>query len=286
VSARPQDRLRALAARFADLRQRIVSGVALGLAAFLLLWAGGFWAAALVGGLAGAMAWEWRTMVLAGTASDAAPVAAFPPVLSLAGAVAAAHFVSYELGFVWLMAGLGAGLGSDIAARRRAAGVWSLAGGAYIGIACLAFLMLREYQPFGFLAALWVILVVAASDIGGYFAGRLIGGARLWPAVSPKKTWSGLGGGVALAALVGAVFSALTTGTYFHEVSTVSAAAALLAQAGDLAESAAKRHFGVKDSSGLIPGHGGVLDRCDGLMAATLVAAAVTFARGQTVFVW
>ncbi|MEM6357157.1 MAG: phosphatidate cytidylyltransferase, partial [Pseudomonadota bacterium] len=111
-------------------------------------------------------------------------------------------------------------------------------------------------------------------------------GPKLWPAVSPKKTWSGLGGAVALAALTGLIFSWLTTGTFFEEVVTVSAAAALCAQAGDMAESAVKRRFGVKDSSGLLPGHGGALDRFDGLMAATLVVALVTLWRGQTVFVW
>ncbi|MEO1722403.1 MAG: phosphatidate cytidylyltransferase, partial [Pseudomonadota bacterium] len=91
---------------------------------------------------------------------------------------------------------------------------------------------------------------------------------------------------VFLASLTGLIFSGLTTGTFFEEVVTVSAAAALCAQAGDMAESAVKRRFGVKDSSGLLPGHGGALDRFDGLMAATLVVALVTLWRGQTVFIW
>ncbi|MEL6220968.1 MAG: phosphatidate cytidylyltransferase, partial [Pseudomonadota bacterium] len=109
---------------------------------------------------------------------------------------------------------------------------------------------------------------------------------KLWPSVSPKKTWAGLGGGIALAFASGGLFSWATTGTYYHEVCTVSAVAALLAQSGDLAQSAMKRRFGVKDAGSIIPGHGGALDRFDGLMAATLVAAAVTFWRGKTVFIW
>lgn len=271
-------------ARFGDLRQRFMSGLALAAAAMVLLWLGSVWSALLVAALAAAMGWEWRTMVLG--RPGARPAAVMPTVIVLTLAAMAGHVMGFQSGLFVLIAGLAAGVGADLTAGRRRPALWTAAGAGYIGIACLAFIALRAYEPFGFLAALWVILVVAASDIGGYFAGRLFGGPRLWPAVSPKKTWAGLAGGVALAAVLGAVFSAATTGTYFHEVSTVSAAAALLAQAGDLAESAAKRHFGVKDASGLIPGHGGALDRLDGLMAATLVAAAVTFWRGQTVFIW
>ena len=89
-----------------------------------------------------------------------------------------------------------------------------------------------------------------------------------------------------LAFLVGGLFSWATTGTYFPQVCAVSVVAAILAQGGDLAESALKRHFGVKDAGSIIPGHGGVLDRLDGHMAAILIAAAVTFSRGEPVFIW
>ena len=162
----------------------------------------------------------------------------------------------------------------------------AILGTLYIGTATIAFIALREAEPFGFLSILWAGLVVIGADVGGYFAGRMIGGAKLWPRVSPKKTWSGLAGGVILAFFVGGVFSWATTGTYFYQVCLVSMVAALVSQGGDLAESALKRHFGVKDASGLIPGHGGVLDRLDGHLAAILVAAAVTFVRDKPVFVW
>ncbi|MEM9140434.1 MAG: phosphatidate cytidylyltransferase [Pseudomonadota bacterium] len=159
-------------------------------------------------------------------------------------------------------------------------------GALYILAADVAFIALRGQEAFGLLSILWAVLVVIAADVGGYFAGRLIGGPKLWPKVSPKKTWAGLGGGIALAFVVGGLFSWATTGTYFYQVCIVSMIAALVAQGGDLAESALKRHFGVKDAGSLIPGHGGLLDRLDGHMAALLVAAAVTFWRGKPVFIW
>ena len=156
----------------------------------------------------------------------------------------------------------------------------------YIVAAGLAFIWLRAQDPYGFLSILWAAFVVTAADVGGYFAGRILGGPKLWPAISPKKTWAGMIGGVALAFAVGGLFSAATTGTYFLQVSIVSMIAAVVSQAGDLAESALKRHFAVKDASRLIPGHGGVLDRLDGHMAAVLVAAAFTAWRDQAVFIW
>lgn len=268
--------------RFADLGPRVASGIALGGGALALLWLGGWWSAALVAALTGAMAWEWRGVVSAPRPPRGRALA----VAAGAGAILAAMAAGWEAGAAWLGAltfGLVAG---DLLRGDRGLALWSLPGLLYLGTAGLAFLSLRLFEPFGFLTAFWIILVVAASDIGGYFAGRLIGGPKLWPAVSPKKTWAGLAGGLALAFLLGGMFSWGTTGTYFQEVCTVSAIAALLAQMGDLAESAVKRRFGVKDSGTLIPGHGGALDRFDGLMAATLVAALVTHWRGQTVFIW
>ena len=156
----------------------------------------------------------------------------------------------------------------------------------YVCLAGFAFVWLRAQEPYGLLSILWAAAVVVSADVGGYFAGRIIGGPKLWPSVSPKKTWAGLGGAVALAFATGGLFSWATTGTYFYQVCVVSMVAAVIAQGGDLAESALKRHFDVKDAGSLIPGHGGVLDRLDGHMAAVLVAAAVTAWRDQAVFIW
>jgi phosphatidate cytidylyltransferase len=144
----------------------------------------------------------------------------------------------------------------------------------YLGLTVVALLALRHigWQP-----VIWLLVVVWATDIGGYIFGRWIGGPKLAPRLSPKKTWAGLAGGTALAALVGAIATAL----FDHHGSSLVAAligavVAVIAQAGDLAESAVKRHYGVKDSGTLIPGHGGVLDRIDGLLAAAPVFALFT----------
>ncbi|GMG83656.1 hypothetical protein LNKW23_28690 [Paralimibaculum aggregatum] len=268
------------AQRFADLRTRTLSGIAVAAGAFGLLWVGGLPFACLVAALAAVTAWEFRAITAAGLGGGwLAAVAAALPVLALPLLPQAA-----ALGL--LAAGAALAAGSDLLARRPAPAAWIAGGVGLVGLAAMALVALRLAEPYGLETAFWIALVVVLTDIGGYFAGRLIGGPLLWPTVSPKKTWAGLGGGVALAFFGGGLFSWATTGTYFYEVCTVSAIAALLAQGGDLAESALKRRFGVKDAGRLIPGHGGALDRFDGLMAATLVAAAVTFWRGKAVFIW
>lgn len=271
-------------ARFSDLRVRLISSVIVGGVGFFCIWIGGLWTALLAGLATAAMMIEWRSITLHRGGPCGFDVTALVVAVIAAIAVAAVHDWPVALAVLGGLIGIAAAL--DVAARRSGAAWWGVLGAAYIGTAGVAFVSLRNYDPFGFLMILWVALTVVAADIGGYFAGRLIGGPKLWPAVSPKKTWAGLGGAVVLAMLVGWAFSGATTGTYYYEVCTVSALAALLAQAGDMGESALKRHFGVKDSGTLLPGHGGALDRLDGHMAATLVAAAVTFSRDQAVFIW
>lgn len=211
-------------------------------------------------------------------------------------AVAAVALMCIWMGGVWIIALMCFAVGAMIVelwsivmrGTPRATGARRVLvlGVAYIVVAGIAFVWLRAQEPFGFLSILWAAMVVTGTDVGGYFAGRIFGGPKLWPAVSPKKTWAGLGGGVALAFVIGGLFSWATTGTYFYQVCIVSMIAAVVSQGGDLAESALKRHFSVKDASALIPGHGGVLDRLDGHMAAILVAAAVTAWRDQAVFIW
>ncbi|MEL6977288.1 MAG: phosphatidate cytidylyltransferase [Pseudomonadota bacterium] len=270
-------------ARWRDLGPRIASGVALGAVASGAIWAGGWWTTALVAAAALFMAWEYRSIVATRHGGFDARDWFFPPLV--AAAPIAAHLAE-SAAVVALGLLLAAGLTYAV---DRAQGVkwrWSVPGLLFIAAAAASFVFLRDQPEYGFEATVWLVVVVVATDIGGYFAGRLIGGPKLAPRLSPKKTWAGLAGGGALAALCGSLFSWATTGTYFYEVATVSLAAALVAQAGDLGESAFKRRFGVKDASKLIPGHGGALDRLDGLMAASLVAATVTFARGKEVFIW
>jgi len=270
--------------RFADLRARIATGCAAALIAFVFLYMGGLWAAVLIAAIAAVLLWEWRSITL----HRGGPCGMESALLVAAGsgAVLVAYMAGPVAAFLFLFALIAAGSLADYRSGRQTALWWGVLGGLYLGTASIAFFWLRDTDPFGFLATVWIVIVVAASDIGGYFAGRVIGGPKLWPKVSPKKTWAGLAGAVVLAFVVGGIFSWATVGTYFKQVCTVSAAASLLAQAGDLAESAVKRHFGVKDSGRILPGHGGVLDRLDGLTAAILVAAIVTLWRGETIFVW
>jgi phosphatidate cytidylyltransferase len=126
----------------------------------------------------------------------------------------------------------------------------------------------------------WLLLVVWTTDIGAYFAGRSIGGPKLAPRISPGKTWAGLVGGMAAAGLVGGLLTALA-GAGFWLAAGLGALLAAVAQAGDLFESRLKRHAGVKDSGHLIPGHGGLLDRIDGLVFAAPTFALVVALMGQ-----
>jgi len=272
------------ASRFADLKTRIISSLGAAAVGLTLVWLGGVWTMVLMALVCGAMIWEFRSITMHGGGACGFDVAFL--LSGVVGGVVVAQFWSWPSGFIWLAWSLAASAGADLAAGRRRELGWGVAGGAYIGAAGIGFLYLRAMEPYGFATALWVFLVVAAADVGGYFAGRMIGGPKLWPRVSPNKTWAGSGGGVALAVALGGLFSWATTGTYFAVVGTISAGVALLSQGGDLAESALKRHFGVKDSGQLLPGHGGALDRFDGLVAAVLVVALIAWWRGQTVFIW
>ena len=156
---------------------------------------------------------------------------------------------------------------------------WVALGACYALAASIASIAVRLDQTFGFVALMFVLAVVWASDIGGYFAGRLIGGPKLWPRVSPKKTWAGSIGGFVASLAVAAGFAALDFGRTVPML-TLGAMLSITSQLGDLFESAIKRRFGVKDSSHLIPGHGGLMDRLDGFVAAIVLAAFLGFLRG------
>jgi phosphatidate cytidylyltransferase len=181
--------------------------------------------------------------------------------------------------------------GAIVTLIARAKFIWAATGFAYASAALLASILVRQDLVNGFAALMFVLLVVWATDIGGYFAGRSIGGPKLWPRVSPKKTWSGALGGFAASLLVAAGFAACGIGKAVPLL-LVSAILSVVSQAGDLFESAVKRRFGVKDSSHLIPGHGGLLDRLDGFVAAILMAWIIGFLRhgvhsaGSGLMVW
>jgi phosphatidate cytidylyltransferase len=157
--------------------------------------------------------------------------------------------------------------------------LWAGAGFAYAGLTGLTSVLVRLDPLYGFAALIFVLLIVWATDTGGYFVGRGFGGPKLWPRVSPNKTWAGAVGGFVASLVVAIGFAA------FNPVRTVpllllGASLSIVAQLGDLFESAVKRRFGVKDSSRIIPGHGGLLDRLDGFVAAIVLAAILGFLRG------
>jgi len=158
--------------------------------------------------------------------------------------------------------------------------IWTMAGIGYAGIMLLAPLLLRADNTYGFLALILLFAIVWTTDILGYFAGRAIGGPKLLPAVSPKKTWSG-----AIAGTLGAMIVAVLVANYFGAFNTTAIALialllSIMAQLGDLLESWVKRRFGAKDASHLIPGHGGVMDRLDGFWAAALVGCVIGLLHG------
>ena len=156
---------------------------------------------------------------------------------------------------------------------------WAAAGFLYAAAAEIASVLVRLDPVKGFAALIFVLLVVWVTDIGGYFAGRGIGGPKLWPRVSPKKTWAGaIGGFVASLAVAAALRRSISARPV--PLLLLGAVLSVASQLGDLFESAVKRRFGVKDSSHIIPGHGGLLDRLDGFVAAVVLAAIFGFLRG------
>jgi phosphatidate cytidylyltransferase len=156
---------------------------------------------------------------------------------------------------------------------------WSGAGFLYVALAQMASVLVRLDHVEGLAALILVLLVVWVTDIGGYFAGRGIGGPKLWPRVSPNKTWAGAIGGFVASLMVAALFAAFGFGKVVPLL-LLAAALSVASQLGDLFESAVKRHFGVKDSSHIIPGHGGLMDRLDGFVAAIVLAAILGLLRG------
>jgi phosphatidate cytidylyltransferase len=194
-------------------------------------------------------------------------------VLVGAGWLEAEHFNAQHLSVLIVF---GVAVAALLSKDRRG---WAMAGIGYALAASIASTMVRRDPASGFAALMFVLLVVWGTDIGGYFAGRLIGGPKLWPRVSPKKTWAGAVGGFA-ASLGVAIGFALGGPGRTVPLLLLSAMLSVAAQLGDLFESAVKRRFGVKDSSHLIPGHGGLMDRLDGFVAAVVLAAIFGFLRG------
>jgi phosphatidate cytidylyltransferase len=175
--------------------------------------------------------------------------------------------------------GLGMALAVVLARTRAATALWAAIGVALIGLPTIALVWLRSIPELGLSLVLWLLIVVWSTDTAAYVVGRRIGGLRLAPSISPGKTWSGLSGGIIGASLASAVTAWALGSERLVQAAGLGAVFAVLAQLGDLAESALKRRAGVKDSGSLIPGHGGVLDRVDGLLLTAPVLALLVGAR-------
>ncbi len=255
--------------KWGDLGVRAVSAAVLVPAVILDVWAGGIWFhlfAALIGVL---MAQEWVTIVHRQNQMQFA--------LHVAGALCGAFLpVAVGLGGTLSVIAVIAAISIALAHFESPGGpTWRWFGVLYVSIPPAALVVLRNDAQFGIAAIIFVLFTVWAADSLAYFSGRIIGGPKLAPRVSPKKTWAGLGG-----AMVGSAIAALGTGAWLGLpglaiLATLAAALAVVEQAGDLFKSAMKRHYGVKDSGNLIPGHGGVIDRVDGLVAVVTAAAVI-----------
>jgi phosphatidate cytidylyltransferase len=247
-----------------DLRARIVSGIVLGGAAVFAAIAGGPWLAGACAAAATAMSFEWARMAERSTVT-------LGFALNLAaslGAIMAASWGKMEVALLWATAfAVISGLRRGFSTRGLETGFGAL----YIGAPCAALVWLRSGAE-GLNVVLALFFLVWSADVAAYFGGRAFGGPRVAPSLSPRKTWSGMVSGALAAAGAGAGF-ADSINAPIATWAVVGACLGAIGLGGDLFESAAKRRFGVKDASGLIPGHGGVLDRVDGLLAATAAAA-------------
>lgn len=261
-----------------NLVMRVVAGAVLAPVAIAIAYAGGWLWTTLVTLAAIGLYIEWLTIV--GAARETRVIASGAIALAIAGCCLALGRIDAAL--LALVLGL-VGVALLSPERRR----WTAAGFGYAALAQVASVLVRLDPEMGFVALVFVLLIVWVTDIGGYVAGRGIGGPKLWPRVSPKKTWAGAIGGFLASLIIAAGFvvfgsnkadPALTL--RMGPLLLLAAVLSIASQLGDLFESAVKRRFGVKDSSHIIPGHGGLMDRLDGFVAAVVLASFLGFLRG------
>lgn len=268
-----------------ELKLRVASAAVIGPTALLLTWWGGvpFSVLAIVAAII--MADEWATIVLGASRAPDRLAALVLVGLAVITAVFGGH-LGVSPGTNTLIVVVSLGLSAALAMRSARlsdrgpqAATWAPWGAFYSVLPCLALDSLRS-SPKGLWLVLFVFAAVWATDIAAYFTGRALGGPKLWPAVSPKKTWSGAIGGLAAAVLAATAVAHFAGAPRLWPVMLVAAVLSVASQGGDLLESTLKRRFGVKDSGRLIPGHGGLLDRVDGLVAAAVVAILIATLHG------
>jgi phosphatidate cytidylyltransferase len=264
--------LRAFGPRGSELALRVCSALVLVPLAIGTAYLGGlpfvvFWGAAAMGVL-----WEWTSLVAGADRRSALMIGGASLVLALALVVA-----DHPLAAVIVLAISTLGAAALAPAERR---TWVAGGIPYAGAIGVAPIMLRSDNEHGFWAVMLLFAVVWTTDIAAYFAGRAVGGPKLMPHVSPNKTWSGAVGGLAAAVVVAVAVAKVADLPGLLAIAMLAVLLSVLAQAGDLFESFLKRKFGAKESGHLIPGHGGLMDRLDGFVAASVAAALIGLARG------
>lgn len=253
-----------------NLQQRILSAIVLVALTLALSWAGGVWFRLLASAIAAAILYEWLIMMR----GEVAPRQRMLIVVSIAALLLGLLFGVSALLLMVLLAIATiavAALGSSVRGR-----AWLAVGLAYAGIFAIALSGLRGSEYAGLAAVIFLFAIVWATDIFAYVVGRTLGGPKLAPRISPGKTWSGAIGG-AVFGLAAGLAAAFALGTHLNVlfIAVLSLLLSVASQIGDLFESALKRRFGAKDSGALIPGHGGVMDRVDGLVAAALLMYAL-----------
>jgi phosphatidate cytidylyltransferase len=259
--------------------RRTASAVVLAPLAIATAFVGGWIFAALCTMTAGLVLWEWSILVTG--RSDWRILAPGLPALC-AGAVAAHDGAPGMACFAAALGAIAAAATAGTAAttpggghRTTEAMFWAAGGMVYAAIVLISPIVLRSDPEIGFAALAFLFATVWATDIFAYFAGRGFGGPLLAPRLSPKKTWAGAAGGVAGGVVAGALVAYASAGTRPMAAGVLALILSIAAQCGDLLESSIKRRFGAKDTSALIPGHGGVMDRVDGLLVAALIAVAI-----------
>ena len=248
-----------------DLRPRVAAAVVMGLAALATAWIGGivfvafWWIASVV------VLWEWQRIVHADRLIERVAAGTFGLALA---ALLAFHNTRFGAASALLVTAALVGWLAGASGR-----IWAAGGVVYAGSLVVSLGLLSVSPNYGLAAILWLFAVVWGADVAAYFGGRLIRGPRLWPSVSPGKTWSGAVAGALIGAALGLLLAGWTN--RIDRLFGLGLATAVVSELGDLFESALKRRFGVKDSSNLIPGHGGLMDRLDAFVAASVFAALV-----------
>lgn len=260
-----------------DLLRRIASALVMIPVALATAWMGSWLFALLWLAAALVVLWEWNGLVL-GPGHRALLVVEGLVIALAVTAFAQFHDLLVVLALLVIGAALAAGM---VAAERRS---WAMAGFGYAGAVVLGPMILRADPLHGATAIFWLFAVVWGTDVGAYFAGRAIGGPKLWPQLSPKKTWAGFIGGTLTGTILGLLVCHLFGIAIGPGLGLLTFVIAALSQAGDLFESFVKRQFAAKDAGTLIPGHGGVMDRLDGFLVAAVVSALIGLLRGGSGF--